>query len=182
MLEPLVKDSTSIAQVLRKLELKEAGGNHSHISKRIQEYGLDTAHFLGQSSNKGNNRKGGAKKKPWSEILVKRESGPRQKSFQLRRALIEFGREYICEECDQKPVWNKKELRLQVDHKNGNWLDDRPENLQFVCPNCHSQTDGWSGSKGYSETSSTARYYREKRIEAHMGELVDPPRSGRGSR
>jgi len=33
-----------------------------------------------------------------------------------------------------------KRLVLQVDHINGLHHDYRPENLRFLCPNCHSQT------------------------------------------
>lgn len=150
LLEPLVKESTSIAQVLRKLGLREAGGTHSHISRKLKSYKLDTSHFLGQAANCGPNKRGGPKKKEWQEVLVERKEGTREKSFRLRRALIESGREYICE-CGQGPEWNNKELRLQVDHKNGNWIDDRQNNLRFLCPNCHTQTDGYNGSKGYSE-------------------------------
>jgi len=47
-LEMAVKDCVSVAGVLRKLGLKEAGGTHSHISRRIQRFGIDTSHFLGQ--------------------------------------------------------------------------------------------------------------------------------------
>ena len=32
-----------------------------------------------------------------------------------------------------------RSLTLDVDHKNDDWLDDRLENLQFLCPNCRSQ-------------------------------------------
>lgn len=158
LLEPLVKESISVAQVLRKLGLKEAGGTHSHISKTIKQYELDTSHFLGQASNCGETHKGGPEKKEWHEVLIERQIGRRQAAVRLRKALIESGREYKCEECKQLPWWNEKELRLQVDHKNGNWLDDRPDNVRFLCSNCHSQTKGFSGSKGYAEIATTAQY------------------------
>lgn len=162
LLEPLVKESTSIAQVIRKLGLKEAGGTHSHISRKLKKYELDTSHFLGQASNCGKNHTGGPEKKEWQEVLVERKER-REKSLVLRRALIESGRKYICEECNQEPEWNGKELRLQVDHKNSDWLDNRPNNLRFLCPNCHTQTIGYNGSKGFAELTSTAKYNRERR-------------------
>lgn len=64
----------------------------------------------------------------------------------LSNLLIEVvGREYKCEEC-KLSTWNSKELKLQVDHINGIHYDNRPENLRFLCPNCHSQTDTFCGS------------------------------------
>ena len=178
LLEPLVKESTSIAQVLRKLGLREGGGTHSHISRKIKGYDLDTSHFLGQAANCGTNHTGGPKKKEWQERLVRRKNGRRQDVVALRRALIESGREYKCEECGQLPLWNGKELRLQVDHKNGDWQDDRPENVRFLCPHCHTQTKGYNGSKGYSEgvegVTSVAKYCRivrkRKRNQSRVAE------------
>jgi hypothetical protein len=49
--------------------------------------------------------------------------------------------------CDNKDCrffrepleWNRKPPAPIVDHKNGNFRDSRPDNLQFVCPNCASQ-------------------------------------------
>ncbi len=163
ILKPLIKESISVAEVIRKLGLKEAGGTHTHISKKIKEFTLDTSHFLGRSANGGDKHKGGPKKKAWREILIKRTSGRRQDAFRLRRALIESGREYRCDKCGLKPEWNDKPLMLQIDHKNRNWLDDRKRNLDFTCPNCHSQTDGWCGSLGNVEVTTVAGYNRTRR-------------------
>ena len=175
LLESLIKESTSIAQVIRKLGLREAGGTHSHISRKIKEYEIDSSHFLGQAANCGDSHKGGPDKKEWHEILVLRESGRRQDAHRLRRALIESGQEYKCCDCGNRGEWNGQTLRLQVDHKNGNWLDNRRENLAFRCPNCHSQTSGWSGSKGLTDLTSNARYCRElrRRKKRLVTELVD---------
>ena len=52
-LKPIVAESKAISEVLRKLNLKQSGGNHSHISKRIKACELNTSHFLGQGWNKG---------------------------------------------------------------------------------------------------------------------------------
>lgn len=141
VLEVAVKESVSIAQVIRKLGLKESGGNYSHIKSRIEFFGIDTSHFLGQRTNSGENHVGGNKRKLWQEILIKRDSGRRCETRLLNRALIDYGRKYKCEECDNDGLWNNKKLILEVHHINKDWLDDRPQNLKLVCPNCHSQLD-----------------------------------------
>jgi hypothetical protein len=142
LLEPLVRESTSVAQVLRKLGKKQCGGVATNVSKVIKKFGIDTSHFLGQAANCGTEHKGGSKRLHWSKILIKRrDDQQREKAVRLRRALIESGRQYKCENknCNIKGEWLNKQLTLQVNHKNGDWTDCTPENVEFLCPNCHSQ-------------------------------------------
>lgn len=163
LLADVAKSTISVAQVVRELGLKEAGGTHSHISKKLKEYEIDTSHFLGRAANCGDNHKGGSKKS-WGQILVLRKSGRREAAFRLRRALLESGREYVCEICGQTDVWNGKPLRLEIDHKNNNWLDDRPQNLRFVCPCCHSQ-QSHKTNQGFTDLTSVARACRLQRLK-----------------
>jgi hypothetical protein len=52
-----------------------------------------------------------------------------------------------CEVCEILPEWNGMFLSLQVDHIDGNGDNNLPDNLRLICPNCHSQTDTFSGKK-----------------------------------
>lgn len=142
-----VQQNCSIAGVLRQLCIRPSGGSHSHISRRIKQMKLDTLHFLGARTNRGVEHKGGPQKRMASDILILRESGKREKTVLLNRALIEIGRVYVCAHCGNPPLWNGKPLVLQIEHINRNWLDSRQENLLFLCPNCHTQTKGWCGRK-----------------------------------
>lgn len=132
-----VANNSNLSDAMRELGMKVTGGSHKELSKRVKKLEIDTSHFLGQASRRG---KTNGCKKPWQELLVLRENSDRRQAARLlRRALVESGREYACVECGTGDVWNKKQLVLEVHHKDGNWLNDKEDNLIFLCPNCHSQ-------------------------------------------
>lgn len=139
MLAEAVRVSFSGAGVSRALGKNGTGGITSHYMRRVKHLGLDISHFTGQCWNKG---KVMPKKKTAEEILIRRETDgqpSRTKAFELRRALIDIGRPYCCDKCGQLPEWLGNPMTLDVDHINEDWMDDRAENLRFLCPNCHSQ-------------------------------------------
>lgn len=68
-----------------------------------------------------------------------------------KKLLIEmFNWEYKCNTCGISE-WNQKPLVLALDHINGNNRDYRFENLRFLCPNCHSQTDTYCGKNNINK-------------------------------
>lgn len=52
LLEPIVKESFSYQEVMRKLGLKISGGSSSHLKSRFILYGIDISHFTGRASNR----------------------------------------------------------------------------------------------------------------------------------
>lgn len=140
ILEDAVKQSLSYADVLRYLGVKIAGGNYAHIKRQIQKFGIDTSHFQDRLHNFRNaaREKAFASRKSCDEVF---NLSPeyRLKGKMLTRALIESGVEYKCAKCGIGKEYNGLPITLEVDHIDENWRNNKKENLQFLCPNCHSQ-------------------------------------------
>ncbi|MGA5820663.1 HNH endonuclease [Kitasatospora sp. NPDC094028] len=143
LLEEAVAASQSVAGVLRYLNKPQAGGTQAHVGRRIKALGIDTSHFTGQAHNRG---KPSARRLPPGEVLVQRPAeAKRLPGSRIRRALAELGRPEECQDCGVGPEWQGRPMTLEVDHVNGDWSDNRPENLRLLCPNCHAVTDTYCG-------------------------------------
>lgn len=131
-----VKQSYTKADLCRNLGLKVNSGNYTTVERYIRKYNVDISHFNRMPWNKGK-RWVGANAKPLSEILVKNSSYTQ--GSKLRKKLIDANlKENKCEVCGYTE-------NLQLHHINGDHFDNRLENLQILCPNCHAKTDSYCG-------------------------------------
>lgn len=139
-LEKAVRTSRTYSEVLRKIGASiTSGGVQFHVRQRIEMLGLDTAHFAKRGENVGNRHRGLCKAIPPKLILIKRTSGKRERTERLRRAMLAIGIQHICAVCSIK-TWHDNPLTLEIDHIDGDCLNNERDNVRFLCPNCHSQT------------------------------------------
>lgn len=139
--EAAVRDSFSIAEMCRHMGLKPCGGNYRLMHNAIDKYGLDTGHFRGQGWNTGLNFKPN-QPTPIEDILTENSTF---QSYKLKNRLLKEGlKKHICESCGLES-WQNTPIPLELHHINGNNKDNRLENLQLLCPNCHALTDSYRG-------------------------------------
>jgi hypothetical protein len=138
-IEDAVKNSFSISKTLERLGLaKYNSGNYQRFKVWTNLYNLDTSHFI-----KGGKRSRGIFKLSLDDLLV--ENSPCQSRASLKKRLIDSGLlENKCYECGLTE-WRGKSLTIQLEHINGNSIDNRLKNLTMLCPNCHSQTSTYAG-------------------------------------
>lgn len=133
----IVASSNTYSDCLRALGLGTKGGSSTDILKRrISELNCSIEHF-------GRRGPGCQAKYALIDILV--ENSTYANISSLKRRLVREGvLEYKCAVCGINE-WLGQEISLQLDHINGVNNDHRAENLRFLCPNCHSQTDTYGG-------------------------------------
>lgn len=131
--------SSNRGEVLERMGLSR--NSRSSLKKALEVHGLEPP--------KRNSKYNLTKKA--EQYLVKRNV--RTDGAVIKEIL--FGLDLLpeeCSECGIGTVHDGRPLVLQLDHINGDSTDNRLENLRILCPNCHSQTDTFSGrNKKYKQ-------------------------------
>ena len=129
----IVKESKSYKDVALKMGYKSCPG---HLSKKLRSkmdnLNIDYSHFTRANVVERN-----------KENVFCKNSTAAQKT--LRFWYEKENLEYKCNICNQEPFWNGKNMTLILDHINGNNIDNRLENLRWVCGNCNIQLDTTNG-------------------------------------
>lgn len=81
---------------------------------------------------------------PIEDLLVVGRQPPTNRVHLRNRLIAEGLKEDRCERCGISE-WQGLKLSLELHHRNGQKHDNRLENLEILCGNCHSLTHTWGG-------------------------------------
>ena len=145
-----------IAEELPKSEMaKRLGCKQETLNTYLIKMGIT---YAGQQAKKGQH-KGSNVYRDSSHYLG--ENAKYIPSYRLKIKLIRDGlKEDKCEVCGNTE-WLGKKLPLELHHIDGNHFNNTLDNLQILCPNCHSVLGDNSGAavgnyKQYAEVTEQA--------------------------
>lgn len=144
VLQSIISKSSSYSEVLRAFDLRIAGCNLRTLKKIINSHSLDVAGLADRrrlaylERNISNSRKSSD-----SYDDVKNRNFSSVRNYIIKNKLLE----YKCQvqECGNVGIHCGKPLTLELDHIDGCRGNNELENLRFLCPSCHSQTETFAG-------------------------------------
>jgi 5-methylcytosine-specific restriction endonuclease McrA len=126
--------------------------------RRAYDWGEIQAYYDTGASYRQCKAKFGFHAAAWSKAVKRGEMRPRNNTRTVAQVLmsrssrrlkkLKLLREgYLRDRCSDCGIseWRGRRLVIQIDHINGVNDDWRLENLRMLCPNCHSQTETFSG-------------------------------------
>lgn len=129
----ICKNSATMMSAAAKLNL------HFNTFKR---HAIKFDCYTTNQGGKGINKPSG-KKIPIDKIL--NGEYPEYQTNKLRiRLLSEKIKNHECEIC-KNACWRGLAIPLELHHIDGDRSNHKIENLQLICPNCHSQTETFRG-------------------------------------
>jgi hypothetical protein len=150
-LQEVLDKSYTYSNVLRYFGInpKSGSGNFETLKRRLIEENLDIDNIenppVGSKSVNRTKLMGLGKTEDELLSLTLNNLLPAHGVKFKERLLSKGILEEKCSICDLGPEWESEPLVLQLDHINGNNLDNRIENLRILCPNCHTQTKTFCG-------------------------------------
>jgi uncharacterized protein YlaI len=124
----------------------ESSSNRCPVNVKKNVQGLKKAYNEGRKDcSQFDGKRGWAKNKTLLDLNdIFTVNSHRSNGIIIKSLLNNKLKNYVCEICSLSE-WNDKPLKLHLDHINGKNIDNRLENLRFLCPNCHSQTETYCG-------------------------------------
>lgn len=139
--EKLLPQSNSYNHLCSLLGLRGVDGYYKKIKKIIEERGLSTEHFGTIPVPRSGHGRNKFTKMTDEEYFI--DNHIRSGKCTIQRLIDNGYKKYKCETCGLTE-WMGNDISLQIHHINGKHDDNRLENLQILCPNCHSQTDTYA--------------------------------------
>ena len=128
------ESSASMSEACAKLKIP-----YTTFKRVAQSYGV----YKPSKDTRAHKHGGGVPSKLSVEGLNNGEF-PNFQSYKLKRWLWKNHiKENRCEICGITE-WNGKSIECALHHKDGNKHNNKLENLEILCPNCHSQTDNFT--------------------------------------
>jgi hypothetical protein len=134
----LIENSKSIKEILLKIGYKNTGTYlYNVFNNLLKKYDINDPKYKPRPSNID------YKNYELNEIFIENSNFKNRNS--IKKKLLKYKiLEYKCAKCSISN-WLDHPITLQLEHKNGINNDNRIENLEFLCPNCHSQTSTYCG-------------------------------------
>ena len=134
-----------IYQLAQRIPGYKINGNKVSDSTRAKIIAAGTKYNFDMSKYKGSStvppKGGGLSDEEWFVMLP---PGQERNNDVSKLRLLRRGWKYECAICHNPGIWENKPLVLQLDHIDGHNNNNVLENLRFLCPNCHAQTETYA--------------------------------------